>query len=169
MSKRLRATLLHIVYSKLRKIAIVFIFFRIFIVTSSTTLPVSSSLLPRNPPNTFAFIPLPAMRLSSRNSSNSKAFRPIMPYSAPVCEGMHYHKTGVPWHTNNILIFPIFPLFSGFSRLSTFLYFHLILAYLCISWHIFVSNSGKFFGKFQVCTKGFSAVGKRQVRNWGLR
>ena len=57
----------------------------------------SSPLLLRNPPNSFAFIPLPAMSLSNLNRSNSKAFRYIMPYSAPVCEGMNYHKTGVPW------------------------------------------------------------------------
>ena len=99
------ATLLHLVYPPLNKHAIVFIFFRIFIVTSSTTLPVSGPLLLRNPPNTFAFIPLPAMSLSSLNRSNSKTFRHIMPYSAPVCEGMHYHKTGVPWHTIRILTF----------------------------------------------------------------
>ena len=108
MSNRLRATLLHIVYSKLRKIAMVFLyFFRILIGTSSTTLPVSSPLLLRNPPNTFAFIPLPAMSLSSLNRSNSKVFRPIMPYSAPVCKGMHYSKTGVPWQMNRTLIIVI--------------------------------------------------------------
>ena len=81
-----------------------FYFFHIFIVTNSTTLPASSLLLLRNPPNTFAFIPLPAMSLSSLNRSNSKTFRHIMPYSAPVCEGMHYHKTGVPWQMNKTLI-----------------------------------------------------------------
>lgn len=98
------ATLLHLVYPTLNKYAIVFIFFRIFIVTSSTTLPASSLLLLRNPPNTFAFIPLPAMCLSSRNRSNSKAFRHILPCIATVCEGMHYHKTGVPWQTKSTLI-----------------------------------------------------------------
>ena len=108
MSNRLRATLLHIVYSKLRKIAMVFLyFFRILIGTSSTTLPVSSPLLLRNPPNTFAFIPLAAMSFSSLNRSNSKVFRPIMPYSAPVCKGMHYSKTGVPWQMNRTLIIVI--------------------------------------------------------------
>ena len=108
MSNRLRATLLHIVYSKLRKIAMVFLyFFRILIGTSSTTLPVSSPLLLRNPPNTFAFIPLAAMSLSSLNRSNSKVFRPIMPYSSPVCKGMHYSKTGVPWQMNRTLIIVI--------------------------------------------------------------
>ena len=108
MSKRLRATLLHIVYSKLRKIAIVFIFFRIFIVTSSITLPVSSSLLLRISPNTFAFIPLPAMCLSSRNRSNSKAFRHILPCIAPLCKALHYSKTGVPWQMNKTLIIIFF-------------------------------------------------------------
>ena len=67
-------------------------------------LSLSSLLLLRNPHNTFAFIPLPAMSLSSLNRSNPKAFCHIMPYSAPVCEGMYYHKTGVPWQTNNTLI-----------------------------------------------------------------
>ena len=106
------------------------------------------------------------MSLSSLNRSNSKAFRPIMPYSAPACEGMHYHKTGVPWQTNKILIFLIFPVFSGCSSLFTFLDFSLFLAYFGISLHIFVINFGKNFGKFQVCTKGKSAIGNRQVRNW---
>lgn len=66
--------------------------------------PLSSPLLLRNPPNTFAFIPIPPMSLSSRNRSNSKAFRHILPCIAPVCEGMHYHKTGVPWQMNKTLI-----------------------------------------------------------------
>ena len=56
----------------------------------------SSPLLLRNYPNTFAFIPIPSMSLSSRNRSISKIFRHILPCIAPVCEGMHYHKTGVP-------------------------------------------------------------------------
>jgi len=75
----------------------------------------------------------------------------------------------LPWQINKILIFPIFPVFSGFSSLFTFLHFSLILAYFGISLHIFVINFGKNFGKFQVCTKGKSAIGNRQVRNWGLR
>lgn len=104
MSKDHQATLLHLVYPTHNKHAIVFISFSHFHRQKSTTLPVSSSLLLRNPPNTFAFIPLPAMSLSSLNRSNSKAFRHIMPYYAPVCEGMHYHKTGVPWQTNNTFI-----------------------------------------------------------------
>lgn len=112
------------------KYAIIFIFFRTIIDTSSTTLPVSSLLLLMNPPNTFAFIPLPAMSLSSLNRSNSKVFCHIMPYSAPVCEGMHYNKTGVPWQMKSILIIVFFllkcrkmPNFADFfevSRLSHF-------------------------------------------------
>ena len=62
----------------------------------------SSPLLLRNYPNTFAFIPLPAMSLSSLNRSNSNTFCHILPCVAPVCEGMHYHKTGVPWQMNKI-------------------------------------------------------------------
>ena len=64
----------------------------------------SSPLLLRISPHTFAFIPIPSMSLSSRNRSNSKAFRHILPRVAPVCEGMHYHKTGVPWQMKRTLI-----------------------------------------------------------------
>ena len=106
------ATLLHLVYPTLNKHAIVFIFFRIFISTSSTTLPVSSPLLLRNPPNTFAFIPLPAMSLSSLNRSNSKAFCHIFPYSAPLCKALHYSKTGVPWQMKSTLIIVFSLIFS---------------------------------------------------------
>ncbi len=84
--------------------------FRISINKKSTTLPASSPLLLGNPPNTFAFIPLPATSLSSLNRSNSNAFCHILPCVAPVCEGMHYHKTGVPWQTNNIFIMYLKPL-----------------------------------------------------------
>ena len=72
-------------------------------------LPLSSLLLLRNPPNTFAFIPLPAMSLSSLNRSNSKTFRHILLCVAPVCEGMHYHKTGVPWQMKSTFIIVIYP------------------------------------------------------------
>ena len=64
----------------------------------------SSPLLLRISPHTFAFIPIPPMSLSSRNRSISNTFRHILPRVAPVCEGMHYHKTGVPWQMNSILI-----------------------------------------------------------------
>nr|DAP89946.1 MAG TPA: hypothetical protein [Caudoviricetes sp.] len=64
----------------------------------------SSPLLLRNYPNTFAFIPIPSMSLSSQNRSNSKVFRHILPRVAPLCEGMTYSKTGVPWQMNNIFI-----------------------------------------------------------------
>ena len=68
----------------------------------------SSPLLLRNYPNTFAFIPIPSMSLSSRNRSISKIFRHILPCIAPVCEGMHYHKTGVPWQMKSTLIMFLF-------------------------------------------------------------
>ena len=64
----------------------------------------SSPLLLRNYPNTFAFIPLVVICLSSLNRSNSKAFCPILPCIAPVCESMHYHKTGVPWQIKSTRI-----------------------------------------------------------------
>ena len=132
-------------------------------------LPLSSLLLLMNPPHTFAFIPILLMCLSSPNRSIYAVSRHIMSYSAQLCKVLHYSKTGVPWQINKILIFLIFPVFSGFSSLFTFLHFSLFLAYFGISLHIFVINFGKNFGKFQVCTKGKSAIGNRQVRNWGLR
>ena len=95
-----------------------------------------------------------------------------LPQKAPVCRIYLRFEAFIkvlPWQINKILIFLIFPVFSGFSNLFTFLHFSLILAYLGISLHIFVINFGKNFGKFQVCTKGKSAIGNRQVRNWGLR
>ena len=74
-----------------------------FYVQSFVYVPsLSSPLLLRISPNTFAFISIPPMSLSSRNRSNSKAFRHILPCIAPVCEGMHYHKTGVPWQMKRI-------------------------------------------------------------------
>ena len=76
-----------------------------FYVQSFVYVPsLSSPLLLRISSNTFAFISISPMSLSSRNRSNSKAFRHILPRVAPVYEGMHYHKPGVPWQMNNILI-----------------------------------------------------------------
>ena len=90
----------------------------------------SSPLLLRISPHTFAFIPIPPMCLSSRNRSNSKAFRHILPCIAPVCEGMHYHKTGVPWQMKSIFIIIFFllkclvlPYFTHFFRFLQELHF----------------------------------------------
>ena len=63
-----------------------------------------SRLLLRNIPNFSHYSSLSAMSLSSRNRSNSKAFRHILPRVAPVCEDMHYHKTGVPWQIKSTFI-----------------------------------------------------------------
>jgi hypothetical protein len=104
-----------------------------FSVQSLVYLPsLSSQLLLRNMPNFSRYSSSTPMCLSSRNSSNYKGLCRIMPCVAQVCKGMIYSKTGVPWHTNKILIFLIFPVFSGFLSLFTFLHFSLILAYLCI-------------------------------------
>ena len=67
-------------------------------------LSISSLLLLRNTPNTFAFIPILLICLSSRNRSISKVFRHIMPCLAQVYKGMIYSKTGVPWQMNNTRI-----------------------------------------------------------------
>jgi len=64
----------------------------------------SSRLLLRNIPNFSHYSSLSAMSLSSLNRSNSKAFRHILPRVAPVCEGMHYHKTGVSWQMKSTFI-----------------------------------------------------------------
>ena len=64
----------------------------------------SSPLLLRLSPKTCVFIRILPMSLSSLNRSNFKAFHHIMPYSAPVCEGMHYHKTEVPWQMKSIFL-----------------------------------------------------------------
>ena len=66
--------------------------------------PLSSPLLLRISPHTFAFIPIPPMSFSSRNRSIFNTFRHIQPCVAPVCEGIHYHKTEVPWQMNKTLI-----------------------------------------------------------------
>lgn len=65
---------------------------------------VGSSLLLMLSPKIFAFIPILPMCLSSRNRSIYKAFRHIMPYSAPLCKVLHYSKTDLPWHTKSTLI-----------------------------------------------------------------
>ena len=73
-----------------------------------------TSALLRISPHTFAFISIPPMSLSSRNRSNSKVFRHILPCVAPVCEGMHYHKTGVPWQMKSTFIIVLFlPVLRG--------------------------------------------------------
>lgn len=94
----------------------------------------SSPLLLRNYPNTFVFIPIPPMSLSSRNRSNSNAFRHILPRVAPVCESMHYHKTGVPWQMKSTLIINFFS--SEISCLVPFCvvlsaFLHLKKTFLC--------------------------------------
>ena len=79
-----------------------------FSIQSLVYLPsLCSQLLLRNMPIFFLYSASSALCLSSRNRSNSKAFRHILPYSAPVCEGMLYHKTGVPWQINSTFIFSI--------------------------------------------------------------
>ena len=76
-----------------------------FYVQSFVCVPsLSSPLLLRISPHTFAFIPIPPMSLSSRNRSISNTFRHILPCIAPVYEGMHYHKTWVPWQMKSIFI-----------------------------------------------------------------
>lgn len=98
-----------------------------FYVQSFVCVPsLSSPLLLRISPHTSALISILPMCLSSRNRSNSNAFRLILPCLAPFCEGMHYHKTGVPWQINKTLIiiflllkclvFPYFTYFFGFFQ-----------------------------------------------------
>ena len=93
----------------------------------------SSPLLLRISPKTFAFIPILHMCLSSLNRSIYAVSRHILPCVAPLCKALHYSKTGVPWHTNNTRIiyfllltylglsrfFLIFRAFAHFFSLST--------------------------------------------------
>ena len=82
-----------------------------FSIQSIVYLPsLSSRLLLRNIPNFFDYYGSSPMCLSSRNRSNSKAFRHILPCIAPVCAGMHYHKTGVPWQMNKIFVIAVISL-----------------------------------------------------------
>ena len=84
---------------------------------------VSSQLLLRISPNFFDYSSLSPMCLSSRNRSICKAFRHIMPYSAPLCKVLHYSKTGVPWQMKSTSII--------YKNYLIFLYFrHLLPAIL---------------------------------------
>ena len=63
----------------------------------------SSPLLLRISPKTFAFIPILHMCLSSLNRSIYAVSRHILPCVAPLCKALHYSKTGVPWQMKSIL------------------------------------------------------------------
>ena len=106
----------------------------------------SSPLLLRISPHTFAFIPIPPISLSSRNRSISKTFRHILPCVAPVYEGMHYHKTGVPWQMKSIFIM--------FLKLLYFLYSQGFCPFLITYGfkHILPQNKVSFHNKLPVST-----------------
>jgi len=132
---------------------------------------VSSSLLLRNSPHAFALIPIPSMCLSSLNRSISKAFRHIMPYSAPLCQALHYSKTGVPWQIKSTFIIYTKLLklryFPVFSSIFSSLVFHPNLTYLGISWHIFPCKSGKKSGKrFALTTRLFQAPATLRISSF---
>lgn len=67
----------------------------------------SSPLLLRISPKTFAFILILPMCLSSPNRSIHAVFRHFLPCVAPLCKILHYSKTGVPWQMNNTFIIVI--------------------------------------------------------------
>ncbi len=105
----------------------------------------SSPLLLRIFPHTFAFIPIPGMTLSSLNRSIYAVSRLISPYSVQVCEGMNYSKTGVPWQIKSILIIDFsyleMPYFAPFCKVLLVFYQSCnfghsvtLLAYRCLSW-----------------------------------
>ena len=72
--------------------------------------PLSNSLLLTISPPRLCLILISLMSLSSRKRSIFNTFFHILPCVAPVCEGMHYHKTGVPWQTKStfIIVFSLF-------------------------------------------------------------
>ena len=129
-----------------------------FYVQSFVCVPsLSSPLLLRNYPNTFAFIPIPPMSLSSLNRSNSKAFCHILPCVAPVCEGMHYHKTGVPWQMKSTFIIVIYPHLillyfqhlQQFRNISMIVFLFTFLAYFGITLHNFSFVWAKYWAIFK--------------------
>ena len=127
-----------------KKATIPVVFLPVIVALIIHMLSLSSLLLLRNPPNTFAFISIPPMSLSSLNRSNSKAFCHILPCVAPVCEGMHYHKTGVPWHTNSIFIIYIkppkmldFTVFSALTTIPQYFYDSIFVHIFRIFWNNF--------------------------------
>ena len=94
----------------------------------------SSQLLLRISPHILAFIPIPPMSLSSRSRSIFNTFRYILPCVAPVCDGMHYHKTGVPWQINNTFIIVLFLLVL--TRNALFCKGFRGLINVCFCWHL---------------------------------
>ena len=111
------------------------------------------------------------MCLSSLNRSISKAFRHIMPYSAPLCQALHYSKTGVPWQIKSTFIIYTKLLklryFPVFSSIFSSLVFHPNLTYLGISWHIFPCKSGKKSGKrFALTTRLFQAPATLRISSF---
>lgn len=71
-------------------------------------LSLSSQLLLKNSPIFFDSSVSSFMCVSSLNSSISKAFHHILPYSAPLCKALHYSKTRVPWLMKSIFIIVLF-------------------------------------------------------------
>lgn len=65
---------------------------------------ISSPLLLRISPKTFAFIPILPMCLSSQNRSIYAVSLHILPCVAPLCKVLHYSKTGVPWQMKSTRI-----------------------------------------------------------------
>ena len=113
-----------------------------FYVQSFVCVPsLSSQLLLRISPHIFAFIPIPSTSLSSQNRSIFNTFHHILPCVAPVCKGMHCHKTGVPWQMNKTLIIIFFllkcrrlPSFANFFKYFRITHFCADSRKLCKMW-----------------------------------
>ena len=71
----------------------------------------------------------------------------------------HWGTQMLPWQTNKILIFLIFPVFFGLFKPFYLSSFSLILAYFGISLHIFVINFGKTLVNFKSVPKANLPLG----------
>ena len=59
-------------------------------------------------PNTFGYITVSSMYLSSLNRSICQCFRHIIPCSAPLCAIVHSFPTDLPWQMKSTFIIVLF-------------------------------------------------------------
>nr|DAF24224.1 MAG TPA: hypothetical protein [Caudoviricetes sp.] len=59
-------------------------------------------------PNTFGYITVSSMYLSSLNRSIYQCFRHIIPCSAPLCAIVHSFPTDLPWQMKSTFIIVLF-------------------------------------------------------------
>lgn len=128
-----------------------------FYVQSFVCVPsLSSPLLLRNYPNTFAFIPIPPMSLSSLNRSNSNTFCPVLPQSAKVCIIIKLECRGIQivflssiLNLLKCLILLYFQHLQQFRNISMIVFLFTFLAYFGITLHNFSFVWAKYWAIFK--------------------